>query len=389
MINNQALSVLSLIKCGIYGGKPCLPEDFNIQPIYSLAKQHQIMGVLLYGLLAAGFDIGMPEIKPLYAGALAETIFHEKQQAEISRIYDALNKSKISFMPLKGALLKGIYPRPELRVMSDVDILIRTEEYGLISPVMTALGFEEQYESDHEIVWKNAGLTVEFHKHLIPSYNSDYHGYFKDVWDKAVPIDGYRFCLEKNDEFIYNFTHLAKHYRDGGIGFKHYIDIQLMLEKYDPNLEYVRSELGKLHLERFLDNVLKTLDFWFGEGEYTDTVGIILKHTFLGGAYGSAGDQLTGRVVRNAERSHSRMRAITDMVFPSAKVLKPTYKYLEKFPVLLPIAWISRWANALFLQPGRLKRGAKYIEVAGSDKVDQHLRLLRSVGIEYNLKKDD
>lgn len=389
MLNSQALSVLSLIKSGIYGNKPTIADDFNIQPVYSFAKKHQIMGIMLYGLLAAGLSSDAPVMETLYSGALMETVLHEKQQFAISCLYEDLSKNKISYMPLKGALLKELYPRGELRVMSDVDILIRTEEYDALSKRLKEIGFEEQYESDHELVWKKNDLTVEFHKHLIPSYNSDYYEYFEKVWDRAILCEDYRFALDRNDEFIYNFTHLAKHYRDGGIGVKHYIDLWLMLEKYSLDMEYIREELAKLHLERFFDNVLKTLHFWFADGKCDDAVELIIRHTFQSGAYGSADEQLLGRVARNTQRKHSRFSAVVRMIFPPVSVLRVTYKYLEKFPVLLPVAWASRWANALFISPQRLKRGAKYVKTANSEVLDNHIKQLQAVGIEYNLKKDD
>ena len=389
MLSNQALSVLSLIKSGIYGNKPTLSPNFNTQSIYSFAKNHQIMGIMLYGMLAAGFSSDLPEVKALYSGALSETVFHERQQAELSRLYKVLNQNSIAFMPLKGALLKELYPQSEFRVMSDADILIHTEEYGKLSLVLKECGFEEQYESDHELVWKKNDLTVEFHKHLIPSYNSDYYGYFERVWDRAVLCEGSRFALDKNDEFIYNFTHLAKHYRDGGIGVKHYIDLWLMLEKYSLDMEYIREELAKLHLERFFDNVMKTLRFWFAEGECDETVELILRHTFASGAYGSEDAHVMGRVALNVQIKQSRFGAVLRMVFPPVSVLHVTYKYLDKCPVLLPVAWASRWANALFISPQRLKRGAKYVKTANSEVLDNHIKQLQAVGIEYNLKKDD
>ncbi|MEE0928717.1 MAG: nucleotidyltransferase family protein, partial [Acutalibacteraceae bacterium] len=333
MLNSQALSVLSLIKSGIYGNKPTIANDFNIQPVYSFAKKHQIMGIMLYGLLAAGLSPDAPVMETLYSGALMETVLHEKQQFVITRLYEGLSKNKISYMPLKGALLKELYPREEMRVMSDVDILIRMEEYDTLSKCLKEMGFEEQYESDHELVWKKNDLTVEFHKHLIPSYNSDYYGYFERVWDRAVLCEGSRFALDRNDEFIYNFTHLAKHYRDGGIGVKHYIDLWLMLEKYSLDMEYIREELTKLHLERFFDNVMKTLRFWFAEGECDETVELILRHTFASGAYGSEDAHVMGRVALNVQIKQSRFGAVLRMVFPPVSVLHVTYKYLDKCPV--------------------------------------------------------
>ena len=62
-----------------------------------------------------------------------------------------------------------MYPYPEMRAMSDLDIFIKTEEYDKIKVIMTEMGYTEGSESDHELHWHNDRLCIEFHKRLIPS----------------------------------------------------------------------------------------------------------------------------------------------------------------------------------------------------------------------------
>ena len=58
--------------------------------------------------------------------------------------------------------------------------------------------------------------------------------------------------MTPEDEFIYLFTHFAKHYRDGGIGCRYVVDLWVFLRNnptMDP--EKIKRELDKLQLREF------------------------------------------------------------------------------------------------------------------------------------------
>ena len=156
--------------------------------------------------------------------------------------------------------MKQRYPKHEFRPMADADILIREEQYEQIRPLMRQLGFYEGVESNHEYIWDSVSLHVELHKRLVPSYNKDYYAYFGDGWRLATGHKGTRFFMTPEDEFIYLFVHLAKHYRDGGVGCRQMVDLWVQRRSF-PGLDedYLRRELRKLHLLEFYDNVHKTL----------------------------------------------------------------------------------------------------------------------------------
>ena len=69
-----------------------------------------------------------------------------------------------------------------MRTMGDADILIKTEQYERIVPIMNRLGYLPGVESNHECVWdKKNMLHVELHKMLIQSYAGVIN---KMVWRK-------------------------------------------------------------------------------------------------------------------------------------------------------------------------------------------------------------
>lgn len=65
-------------------------------------------------------------------------IYNNEQQDYVSEeVFAAFDKNGIAYMPLKGILLKKLYPCPEMRVMGDLDILIKTEQYTKIKSIFS------------------------------------------------------------------------------------------------------------------------------------------------------------------------------------------------------------------------------------------------------------
>ena len=73
----------------------------------------------------------------------------EHQMRAIDHLFEAFEQNGIVYMPLKGCNIKKLYPKPELRSMGDVDILIHPEDHERIHSVMEEQGFQYIREDDH------------------------------------------------------------------------------------------------------------------------------------------------------------------------------------------------------------------------------------------------
>ena len=163
------IGILKLVKSALTGESVSVPEDFDWEEALTTAKKHQIIPVIYYGAKYSSLTPPEDIMRILELATFKSVAFSQNQLYALDCIYKAFDENGIDYMPLKGACLKLIYPQPELRLMGDADILIRYEQYGKIRPIMTALGFNEVLESDHELVWDKKGiLHAELHKRLIP-----------------------------------------------------------------------------------------------------------------------------------------------------------------------------------------------------------------------------
>lgn len=179
------IGVIALVKSALTNEKIPLPEDFSILEAAKISTKHRIESLIYYGAVNCGIPKDDPVMKKLFRSVCAALFVSENQLREIERVFLSFEENSIEYMPLKGLVLKELYPKKDMRSMSDADVLICVEQYPKIKEIMLSLGFSEKIESDHELIWESPLLTLELHKRLIPSYNEDFFAYFGDGWQLA------------------------------------------------------------------------------------------------------------------------------------------------------------------------------------------------------------
>lgn len=376
------LSAIGVIKSAITGEKVYITPKTHGMASRLLSEQGMV-NLAYVGMLNCGVPNERLAMQQMMDQYCVGVLHSENQLAEIKRICEALEEGGFDHMPVKGALMKYMYPSHELRPMTDADILIREEEYPKIRPVMQSLGFEEVGESDHEHIWQNAHLKVELHKHLIPSYNKDYYSYFGEGWDLAKIQNGHRFSMTQEDAFIYNFIHFAKHYRDSDVDCRFIVDIWVHLRQYPQmDMAYIRRELGRLQMLAFLDNILRVVDVWFQDGPWDERTERITRVLFnLNDMQREEAKNIAWNA-REAEKGGTvgaaRRRLLFRRIFPTRQVMDWSHPNLKKLP--LPVAWVARWGILLVHGP-KLKRNQQKVS---AQQVENYRQDLEYVGLQFS-----
>ncbi len=386
--------ILNIIKSGITEYKTTLSEDFDWESLYNLALNHQIIPIVYYGIINSALTPPDSIKSRLEIATYSSLAASTKQMYELERIFKAFETEGIDFMPLKGTILKKLYPRPEMRQMGDADILIKVSQYDKIKPIMLDLGFEERIESDHELVWSKKGvLILELHKRLIPSYNKDYYDYFGDGWRLAKSTESSRYELSNEDNLIYMFTHYAKHYRDGGIGIRHLLDFKIYLDNNpDIDKEYIEKEFKKLQLFEFYKNSMKTLSVWFEDAQPNDVTDLITGRIFGSGSYGTHDKHIISAAVKKSKTKENtadiKKIKIFHLIFPPLKSgISQKYPILKKYPILLPFVWVVRWADAIFNNPKKITKQKEDLKLITDENISDYQKELNFVGLDFNFKE--
>ncbi len=391
-MNQVYADFLQIVKSAIQNIPIASADLSNFEAWVNIAQKHRVTTLFYYGVVNSGLlPSSDPRMKPLLRVACNDLVIHERQIHELNRITNAFDMNGIDYMIVKGPNLKAIYPKPEMRSMSDIDILIRTKQYESIKPVMEALGFEEKLESNHEFVWQNAKCHIELHKFLIPSYNPDYFSYYGNGWRLAKKTEGTRHVLSDEDAFIYLFTHFSKHYRDSGIGLRHVIDLWVC-RCHNPKLDesYIRDELKKLQLDTFYANMMDMLKVWFDDAPATPVTEFITEFIFSNGVYGTRHSQLLSSALREKKASKTaknlRVKRILKVVFLPFDAMCERYPVLERLPILLPFVWFWHLVRRLFAVK-KMKRYGKEMALINEKNVSAYENALHYVGLDFNFEE--
>ncbi len=389
---NGKKAIIKLIYSALTGEKLELSSDFDLYDAYAVAHKHGIAVMLYYGAVNCGISQTDPLMQKLFMSTCKNIAVSSQQMYFVEEIFSAFDEAGIDYMPLKGTLLKPLYLKPEMRSMGDADILIKTEQYDKIKPIMLKLGFSESVESNHEFIWKKPGAFIELHKRLIPSYNKDYYAYFGDGWRLANVKNGTRYEMTDEDQMIYLFTHYAKHYRDGGIGIRHIVDLWVYRKnKPDMDEQYIKSELEKLQLFDFYVNTVKTLSVWF-EGKTADSMtDFITQIIFNSGVYGTKEAHLLSQAVKisktqgNAE--NVKKKKYLTSIIPPYSAMRQQYAFLKKWPVLLPVMWVVRLLDIIIFKSEKIKKKREEVNKINDEDINSYQQSLNFVGLDFNFKE--
>ena len=156
-------TVLAIIKSGLYGGpagplpgrqaepntKQNAPQNtapglvldsaFNWQQLLKIGQQHQITPLLYYGLVRAKIKPPSAVEASLYKVTVSAVLITQNQQHALKAVCRAFEQNGICYLPLKGAVLQQLYAKPEQRLMSDADLLIKPEQYKKIKTILIGL----------------------------------------------------------------------------------------------------------------------------------------------------------------------------------------------------------------------------------------------------------
>ena len=382
------IGIINLLKSAVTQEKQQIPSGFDLATSYPVIQKHHIFPLIYDGAVRCGFDRKAAVMNKLFRAYVQILQISEKQMQQVDSIYEAFERNGIDYMPLKGCKMKSLYPRPELRVMGDADILIRVAQYDKIVPILTSFGMVEGEESDHELNWSNDSLQLELHKRITPSFNTDLYMFLGDGWSSARLNQGTCYSMSNEDEYLYLFTHFTRHYRGGGIGCRHLVDLWMYLRTH-PELDdnYIADKIDGMNLREFHENIRRTIAVWFEDATADVKTDYITDYIFSCGSWGVIENYAFAIALRAEQKNNEKMGKINyilQRVFPPLQELKGRYPILETKPYMLPVVWVRRLSNKLLFESESISRQCNFVSKLDDDALDARRQSLQYVGLEFN-----
>lgn len=341
---------IKLIRYVLNGDIPELPRDIDFETLFEFGKSHGVENMLYVALRDLKADVPkdtMKKFKTAYERAMMIEAF---QALELEAISNAFETAGICHIPLKGSVIKYLYPDPSYRKSGDIDILIKPDDKKRVHKIMHENGYlvdkADEYEL-HEGYRKPPFILTEIHDRLVEKNNRAY-AFLSNVWENVKPMPGTRHRYEMTDEMLYVFSvaHFAKHIKNGGAGIK-FVSDMYVLSKKEIDKNTVGEMLEKSRLSEF-DSILSQLtDSWFGNcGDVSPSAERLEDFVLCGGSFGT---EEQSRLLKKSAVFVNRKEKIKYMItktyngiFVNYASMRSKYPILLKHRYLLPIMWIVR-----------------------------------------------
>lgn len=404
------LEFLSLLKSSLknekYDGEKIDFEDLVY--IYKMSEIHHVVPMIYNAAYNEDFFKECDaNFQAMFKSSAFRYIFSQIQRTNhFLEVYKKLSEKNIKILVFKGIIFRNMYNNPDDRISSDEDILIKKEDYEKVKEFFLSEGFEF-IDKGEECAYfsKSTGLCIEVSTSLF-SHESKAYGHlnklFEDVFEKSIKINIDKIdilTLSHEQHLIYIVFHNMKHFLTGGFGIRQVADFSKYIETYGEyiNWEKFWLDLKDLNYDTFALNLieisLKYLGFNDDKITYPDNITSFdeLKNSqkYYINSESLINDILDAGVfgASTMDRKHTALMtldAVEDKkksnrlkaVFPNVNYLKDNYTYLQKYPILLPVAWGQRILSYL-----KKNKTSSYINTMELGK--QRIELLK----EYKIIK--
>ena len=326
----------------------------EISALLQIAKKHSLRAITYSALTAAGLND--PDEDQICAKALRKSILLDK---ELQLISDQLTQQQICHMPLKGVHLKALYPKPWMREMSDIDILIEKGSHEAVRDLMLQNGYEIRYygKNNEDVYQKKKYFLIEMHRSLFNSDDfPDIQAYFERQEYGKSEHNPCLWQMSPTEAYIYLIAHLYMHYRASGTGLRSLLDIRLYLQRYQQEIDFsaVAHETAQFGAAEFEKRVRRLSGRFLTPDALSAEERKELDYYIFSGTYGNKRQYLHNRIAESAQSNSGRhsykLHYLRSRLAVPEKELKKSPFYM-KHPRLRPLLGAARAAKAAVKKP--------------------------------------
>lgn len=355
-----ALLRSALFSCKISDG---VNSETDWEAVFIEAEHQAVLPLAVEAAVTLAQPLRPPEeiIQKHHGLVIGQVMNNQLLMSSQDELLNALKRDGIPCVVLKGSSVSVNYPRPELRVLGDIDILVSKKSLENAVKALLQLGYR-QIESKVEHHLDFIGRTCHVELHFKSTFFLDNQsattmqglmaGAFSTL--RETRQTGYTFhVLSPDRQAAFLLLHLQQHLKASGVGLRHLCDYVMFLEHQNIE-EWMQSVAPTLHavgLMRFSQVLAKTGVLWLGLSavkvpwcmEVEDAVCYELLLEFLrSGDLGNKDSSHRASAVLSADKAGQG--TVRSMMFTAVRNLnlytRKHYSITRRLTVLLPFFWV-------------------------------------------------
>ncbi|MBE6809962.1 MAG: hypothetical protein E7521_02760 [Ruminococcaceae bacterium] len=364
-INNNQTILLDLCAKSLFDKDVTIPDEFDCNELVEESKRQTVFPVAYSFVKDKCDDVD----SKTFSQIIAKNIRVEFAHNEVHRI---LSDNSIPYVILKGVASASYYKEPMLRMMGDVDVLVRPDDIAKADKLLKSIGFvtaDDIYGDDMHIGYKRKdGISCELHRRIgwAPknSVGDTVNKYLDDIFEKSVEYkmsNGSCIVPCKFHHGLILLLHTATHLTHEGVGLRHLCDWAVFVNDFS-NDEFIllfEKPLKEMGLWRFAQ--LLTLccvshlgcdqKEWAGEDD-NNLIDSIVFDILNGGNFGTKDTDRYNQIKYISDRKEgttAKKNPILQLCASINEKTKKEFTFVNKSKLFLPIGWLFTVCKYLYL----------------------------------------
>ena len=353
--------LIHLVICAVKGIQPEeKPEGISFENVFSLGKIHEVSNIAYLSICALQ---NKPETKLLedwkiyyYFSAQRD----ERQRELYKKTVSLLHQNEIRTVEAQGTITKTLYPSSEMRMMSDIDIIVDFDNLEKAKEVLTNSGFsaESVPEQDGELnFYDENGYQIELHSEFFTEYIYNRKERFFSALNspfehsKKSESDEYHYILDETYYYLYSLLHTLKHFETAGCGIRRVLDLYILKSKLSQKVdnEYIEKVLDEYGFSENMNKLYALEETWFEDKETEEDLSDLIRDILNAGNHGSAEVHIKNTILKDKSEGikHPKFAQIKRFILPTKEYIYEEYPICKERGYSLNRARLYRFAFAL------------------------------------------
>ena len=273
-LNATQKTILALLRHALGKNYEPIPDGVDWKAVISEAYQQAVPCLVCESMSELGPDEEMKglaekQIIQMF-GVNAKAAYAAQQTDELMR------KNGYKYAILKGCAAASWYPKPECRMLGDVDFLIDSAQQRNVEAALEAAEYKRWDTKEHvcHVVFRKPGQNLEMHFEIagIPHgvQGERVRAYMKDALneiDEASVLQAHVCVPKPKYHGLVLLLHMQHHMLGEGLGLRHLMDFGVFIDRtekdefWNTDLIPVLKEIG---LFKYAKVMAKTSSMYFG-----------------------------------------------------------------------------------------------------------------------------
>ena len=358
-------NLIYLLSCAVNGITPNKEKisAMDLETLYKFSKWHTVRAAVHIALRSAG--VNDKSFHQAYNKAVRKNVMLD---VERTAILEDFERRGIWYMPLKGSILKELYPENGMREMADNDMLYDASKQQEVMQIMLGHGYtaESVGKTHHDVYMKPPVLNFELHT-LLFGKTSDFYQYYCDPKRLMIHDNSnqYGYHLSDEDFYVYMTAHEYKHFSGGGTGIRSLLDCYVYCKNKGDTLDwnYVTEQCKQLEIADFEQERRQLAVKVFSSDtllDLTDAETELLMYYLTAGTYGTFDNTIKKKL-----NNQTKLSFWVHSIFIPRKQMAASVPFTAKSPLLYPVGVIWRCGRVLIKRRDRLKQTIKAVKKYG------------------------